>query len=165
MVRAGQWETKLGGLGAFLDAQEAHQIEIIEEPRCLAVWWQQGREGPRLCCFIGADPGRGSLPGEARESRPPESAEWWSWAALLGALGREIDQEQIDVASIREEPGGLLLTGACWGKQVSRHYPYAVLRGGSARPMPRLGAGRLWKGQGPSARVLKLLNKKPSPRP
>jgi hypothetical protein len=165
MVRAGQWETKLGELGAFLDAQEARQIEIVEEPRCLAVRWQQGREGPRLCSFIGADAPAGSVPAPSLSGivHPPESAEWWSWATLLRALGHEIDEEEIDVACIKEEPGGLLLTGARWGKQVSRLYPYAQLRGGFVRPGIRVG-GPAWQTRVRAGQMLRLLNKKPSPR-
>jgi len=122
MTQPRQWEAALRELGQFLDNQDAHHIEIVDEPRCLAVSWQVGRETERQCSFL-------EVASEA--AIPPdhdELTEWWSWEALLASLGHEIDRAQINVASIREGAGGIVVSGSSNGLYVCRHFRYLDLQ-------------------------------------
>jgi hypothetical protein len=52
MTRSRRWESTLSELGQFLDNQNATTLRVVEEPRCLAVSWQAGRDTSRQCCFL-----------------------------------------------------------------------------------------------------------------
>lgn len=127
MSQPSHWETTLGQLGAFLAAQDAHHVEILDRGSFLDVSWQPAGGTPQERYFVEAD------------FAQPRSTAWLSPAssipaALLGTLGHEIDRVQFDVARIAEEADAFVVSGSSDGQYLSWWYPYAELRGGNAQP-------------------------------
>jgi len=55
MSEPGQWEAKLGWLGAFLAGQEASHVEIFDRDRFLTVAWEQAGMGRKEASFTAED--------------------------------------------------------------------------------------------------------------
>lgn len=121
MWQPSQWETTLGQLGAFLAAQGAHHVEVLDKGPFLDVLWQPAGAPPQERCFVEADFAH-------LRTTPWLSPGSSISVTLLGALGHEIDREQFDVARIVEEADGFVVTGSSGGQYLSRHYAYSELR-------------------------------------
>src|SRR5436309_3588432 len=92
MTQPGQWETKLGWLGAFLAGQDARQVEIFNRETFVTVGWDRLDGSRQESSFSPEDLARPWAPYRQR-------ADSFSRSALLGTLGREIDRDKLDVAS------------------------------------------------------------------
>lgn len=133
MLQADHCETMLGRLGAFLAAQDLHQIEIVDEGAFLVVSWQPADAARQHRCFDEADVAR------LRPSPERGCQESSSRAALLGTLGQEIDRAQLDVAHIVEEADGFVVSGTRCGTYLHRRYRFPELEGNGAQPPARPG--------------------------
>ena len=94
-----------------------------------AVAWQAAGAIPQERSFIEAD---------FKHLWPAAQPDWLgssSGAALLAALGHEIDRAELDVASIVEEADGFVVSGSSsGGHYANRYYLYSELRAGRAQP-------------------------------
>ncbi|HZT08710.1 MAG TPA: hypothetical protein VFC51_16930 [Chloroflexota bacterium] len=120
-------ETMLGRLGTFLDSQNASHFEIIDEDLFCTVVWEQPGSSRQQCCFRDVEieqiwqvPGRQEASGR--------------WAPLLAALGRGLDNIDIDVARIAVEMDGFLVTGSSSGRYLTLRFGYPELGGMNLSP-------------------------------
>jgi hypothetical protein len=131
MSQLGQWETKLGMVGAYLDDRDARHIEIVNRDSFLTVFWEGTDAHRHERCFFDAEfarPSRAATGGQGGSR---------SQALLLSGLGHEIDREAINVACIVEEAGGFVVSGSSAGRYVNQCYAYSELQ--PATPVPSAG--------------------------
>src|SRR5690348_6376466 len=128
MEQSSRYETLLGRLGAYLACQEARRIEIADEGQFVTVSWQSQGPARRHNCFREDEIARLQPNGR----NPYESS---SRAALLGVLGRKLDESGMDVARIEEKTEVFLVSGATSGRYSNLRVGYWELRG---QPAPRL---------------------------
>jgi hypothetical protein len=126
MSQPGQWETKLGWLGAFLAGQDARHVEISNREIFVSVVWERSGAIRQECNFSPEDLTRPWAPYKQRQDS-------FSRSALLGALGYEIDQARLDVASILEEPDGFVVAGSINGRYENRCFSFSELGESRAR--------------------------------
>ena len=130
MTQPGQWETKLGWLGAFLSGQDARHVEIFNRETFVTVVWEQ-KGASRQASFSPEDLARPWAPYKHRPDSPSRSA-------LLGVLGQEIDREQLDVASVLEEEDGFVVIGSISGRYEKQCFSYSELQENGAPDSARL---------------------------
>src|SRR5687767_4244451 len=100
--------------------QDAHNVEILNRETFVTVSWR-GTDGSRKEVSFGLEElVRPWVPYKRRDSA--------NRSARLGALGREIDRAQLEVASIHEELHGFVVTGSIAGRYENRSFPYADLK-------------------------------------
>jgi len=119
-------------LGAFLVAECAQHVEVFYRDSYFTVAWEPLGAKRQEHVF--------SLEDVARFRPAPnrEAPGLLSLSALLGALGNEIDQAQLEVACIVEEAEGFVVTGSSGGRYEYRYYRYLDLRRGEASPQASL---------------------------
>src|SRR5438876_825252 len=127
MAQPDQWETKLGWLGALLAGQDARHVEIFNRETFVTVSWDRVDGSRQESSFTPEDLARPWAPYRQRSDSLSRST-------LLGTLGREIDREKIDVASILEEEDGFLVTGSMSGRYQNRSFSYPELQASASRP-------------------------------
>jgi hypothetical protein len=120
MSQPGQWETKLGWLGAFLAGQDARHVEIFNREKFVTVAWERMGASRQEAIFSPEDLARPWAPYKLR----PDST---NRSVLLGALGYEIDLVELDTASILEEEDGFVVTGSINGRYENRCFLYPEL--------------------------------------
>jgi hypothetical protein len=130
MQQSSRYETILGRLGAYLACQEARRVEIADEGAYLTVSWLSQGATRRQSCFREEEIAR-LQPSGRRD--PNDSA---SKAALLGLLGRRLDDSGMDVARIEEKTDSFQISGATCGRYSSQRVGYWELRSQPA-PTPR----------------------------
>ncbi len=122
MSQPRRYQRMLEQLGRFLAMQEAEHVEIIEEETCLTVCWQSDGALHRRCLNEN-DLARLQPPAQLRIGRSG------SRAALLGALGAEIDRAQMDLSRIYQESDAFLVTGSINGRYLLQRYSFRELSG------------------------------------
>jgi hypothetical protein len=130
MSQPGEWESKLGWLGSFLTGQDAHHVEIANHDSFVAVGWDRKGSSRQAAKFSLEDLTRPWVPYKKSQASSSRSAR-------LGALGREIDRAQLEVASIHEELHGFVVTGSIAGRYENRSFPYVDLKELEAQPADR----------------------------
>src|SRR5215216_620703 len=105
MPESSRYETILGRLGAYLACQEARRIEISDEGAYVTVSWFSQGATRRQNCFREEEIARLQPSGH---HEPNSSA---SRAALLGVLGRRLDESGMDVARIEEKTDSFQISG------------------------------------------------------
>src|SRR5688572_23951539 len=97
MSQSSRYETILGQLGAYLACQDARKVEIADEGHYLTVSWLSQGATRRQNCFREEEIAR------LQSSSRRDPSELSSRAALLGVLGRRLDETGMDVARIEEK--------------------------------------------------------------
>jgi hypothetical protein len=128
MLQPTRYQSRLARLGWFLLAEEALGIEIDDEGAFMTVSWRTSGLDQVKRCFREEDL------AHVRQPTGPALHGSISRAALLGALGTEIDRARLDVGRIAEEPDGFVVTGALRGMYTTLRFSYLQLQG--ARPAP-----------------------------
>jgi hypothetical protein len=121
-------QATLARLGWFLLREEALGIEIDDEGAFMTVSWRPSGLDRVQRCFREEDL------AHVRQPTGPTVHSSISRAALLGALGTEIDRARLDVGRIAEEPDGFVVTGSLRGMYTTLRFSYLQLQG--ARPAP-----------------------------
>jgi hypothetical protein len=124
-----RYQTTLAQLGLFLVGENALEIDIVDEGSFLAVTWSTPAHDRVQRCFR-----EGDL-AHVRQLTDQGRTGSVGRAALLGALGTEIDRARLNVGHIIEESDGFLVTGSLRGMYTAVRFSYPQLRG-SARPSP-----------------------------
>jgi hypothetical protein len=128
MLQQIRYQTTLAQLGWFLLGEDAFDIEIDDEGIFLSVAWRTLANGRVKRCFREEDL------AHVRKPTAPTVPTTKSPAALLGALGTEIDRARLDVGHIGQESDGFVVTGSLRGMYTTLRFSYLQLQG--ARPAP-----------------------------
>jgi hypothetical protein len=114
---AGGMADALRALGRYLDEQGATGVEIVDRETYLAVSWDKraAGSGPEQRSYVEQE--LEELRAQAREMRQGGAGNpAGSLAELLRTLGQELDERDIDVNMIVQEPDGFLVTGIDGGR-------------------------------------------------
>jgi len=109
MAETHPYAVTLQQLGSIFDKEGVEPQEIADHDTFFAVSWSVAGNR-REECF-----NKASLP----RSTSPAAGEW---ASRLRALGRLLDRRAIDVARIVPTDGGVVISGARWGKYFTARY-------------------------------------------
>jgi len=114
-------------VGQWLDAQGAHDLEIVVDAYLVTVICQVNRDTPHRHSFSRVELGRLS---EAAQLRRNHSLSQPSghWAAMLRTVGQELATEQITLTRLCSEEIGLRAYGAHGQRYFNHVYPWDELR-------------------------------------
>src|SRR5438105_4866464 len=114
---AGGMADALRALGRYLDEQGATGVEIDDKETYLAVSWDKRASGSESEQRSYVEQELEELRAQAREMRQGGSGNpAGSLAELLRTLGQELDDQDVDVNMIVQEPDGFLVTGIAGGR-------------------------------------------------
>ena len=121
MAEPGQYETVFGQLGVFLARENACGIELTDQGEFIAAEWHSDGILHQQCF-------RGEELSHLNVFAQMAPASTVNPAALLGALGREMDAIGLNVAQVHQDVDSFEVAGSCQGRYVRERYYYQELR-------------------------------------